>query len=220
MPEGTVTMKYSVITFGCRVNQADSLGFEEDFLARGGSSRGARRRRRRGRQHVLGDRERGSGGAPDHSSSRAAESRRENRRHRLLRDPSAGRSRVSAQRRARGSKRRQTSICRRSLRAMSGFSRTSRPADRFGDGDGSCGAAIQPGVAGRTAFTLRVQTGCAEPCSYCIIPTTRGEPSQRAARTSVAGSRPRCRGRFQGDRADRRPSRIVWPRPRSAVVVD
>jgi threonylcarbamoyladenosine tRNA methylthiotransferase MtaB len=29
---------------------------------------------------------------------------------------------------------------------------------------------------GRTAFTLRVQTGCAEPCSYCIIPSTRGAP--------------------------------------------
>src|SRR5947209_2564344 len=29
------SMKYSVITFGCRVNQADSLGFEEEFLARG-----------------------------------------------------------------------------------------------------------------------------------------------------------------------------------------
>src|SRR5437763_3641560 len=43
-------------------------------------------------------------------------------------------------------------------------------------GDGPCGAAIEPGVAGRTAFTLRVQTGCAEPCSYCIIPTTRGGP--------------------------------------------
>ena len=28
-------MKYSVITFGCRVNQADSLGFEEEFLSRG-----------------------------------------------------------------------------------------------------------------------------------------------------------------------------------------
>ena len=28
-------MKYSVITFGCRVNQADSLGFEEELLARG-----------------------------------------------------------------------------------------------------------------------------------------------------------------------------------------
>ena len=28
-------MKYSVITFGCRVNQADSLGFEEQLLASG-----------------------------------------------------------------------------------------------------------------------------------------------------------------------------------------
>ena len=49
-------------------------------------------------------------------------------------------------------------------------------AERFGDGEGSCGATIEPGVAGRTAFTLRVQTGCAEPCSYCIIPATRGRP--------------------------------------------
>jgi len=49
-------------------------------------------------------------------------------------------------------------------------------AERFGDGQGSCGAAIEPGLAGRTAFTLRVQTGCSEPCSYCIIPTTRGKP--------------------------------------------
>ena len=44
---------------------------------------------------------------------------------------------------------------------------------RFGDGDGPCGA-IEPGAAGRTAFTLRVQTGCEEPCAYCIIPSTRG----------------------------------------------
>jgi threonylcarbamoyladenosine tRNA methylthiotransferase MtaB len=50
-------------------------------------------------------------------------------------------------------------------------------AERFGDGDGSCGARIAPGVAGRTAFTLRVQTGCAEECSYCIIPSTRGQPA-------------------------------------------
>src|SRR5438034_3712171 len=31
-------MKYSIVTFGCRVNQADSLGFEEDLLARGGTA--------------------------------------------------------------------------------------------------------------------------------------------------------------------------------------
>lgn len=49
-------------------------------------------------------------------------------------------------------------------------------AVRFGEGEGSCGASIEPGIAGRTAFTLRVQTGCAESCSYCIIPSTRGRP--------------------------------------------
>ena len=47
-------------------------------------------------------------------------------------------------------------------------------AERFGDGGGPCGLSITPGDAGRTAFTLRVQTGCNERCSYCIIPTTRG----------------------------------------------
>ena len=33
-------MKYSVVTFGCRVNQADSLGFEEELRARGATSDG------------------------------------------------------------------------------------------------------------------------------------------------------------------------------------
>ncbi len=28
-------VKYAVVTFGCRVNQSDSLGFEEQFLAAG-----------------------------------------------------------------------------------------------------------------------------------------------------------------------------------------
>jgi threonylcarbamoyladenosine tRNA methylthiotransferase MtaB len=56
------------------------------------------------------------------------------------------------------------------------LSAISAPSAVPSGGDGPCGAAIAPGVAGRTAFTLRVQTGCAEPCSYCIIPSTRGAP--------------------------------------------
>jgi len=52
-------------------------------------------------------------------------------------------------------------------------------AERYGDGDGSCGSALEPGVAGRTALTLRVQTGCEERCSYCIIPETRGASRSR-----------------------------------------
>jgi threonylcarbamoyladenosine tRNA methylthiotransferase MtaB len=51
-------------------------------------------------------------------------------------------------------------------------------AARYGDGEGPCGA-LEPGVAGRTAFTMRVQTGCEETCSYCIIPTTRGASRSR-----------------------------------------
>ena len=47
-------------------------------------------------------------------------------------------------------------------------------AVRFGDGDGACGAMIPPGGGGRTAYTLRVQTGCDEAWAYCIIPSTRG----------------------------------------------
>src|SRR5437016_9791269 len=31
-------MKYAVVTFGCRVNQADSLGFEEELRAAGGAA--------------------------------------------------------------------------------------------------------------------------------------------------------------------------------------
>jgi threonylcarbamoyladenosine tRNA methylthiotransferase MtaB len=52
-------------------------------------------------------------------------------------------------------------------------------AVRYGNGDGPCGEALSPGVGGRTALTLRVQTGCNETCSYCIIPATRGKGRSR-----------------------------------------
>ena len=52
-------------------------------------------------------------------------------------------------------------------------------AERFDGDEGPCGA-LTPGVAGRTALTLRVQTGCDEQCSYCIIPSTRGRGRSRS----------------------------------------
>ena len=39
---------------------------------------------------------------------------------------------------------------------------------------------------GRTAWTLRAQTGCDEPCSYCIIPTTRGTSRSRTLEDVLA----------------------------------
>ena len=162
-------MKYAIVTFGCRVNQADSLGLEEDLRARGATK-----------------------ASPDSAdvvvvntcsvTATADQGARQTIR-RISRNNPAARIVVTG--------------CYATRRpddvgALPGVLRVVRnadkeriapivgdlfgltTADRFGDGDGACGAPIEPGVAGRTAFTLRVQTGCEERCSYCIIPTTRG----------------------------------------------
>ena len=164
-------MKYSVITFGCRVNQADSLGFEEELRAAGAvsaepgdadlvvvntcsvtstSDQGARQTIRRVARSNPGARIVVTGCY----ATRAAEEVRDlpNVVRVVPNDDKPTLVQI--------------------LRSAGELT----TAARFGDGEGSCGAAIEPGLAGRTAFTLRVQTGCAETCSYCIIPSTRGAP--------------------------------------------
>ncbi len=172
-------MKYSVITFGCRVNQADSLGFEEELIASG-----ARPASPASADLVI---------VNTCSVTATADQGARQTIRRVARDNPAARIVVTgcyATRRPEevaaltnvvhvvpnSEKAQLVSVLRRSrLRdASAGLSLTS--AERFGDGDGGCGARIEPGLAGRTAFTLRVQTGCAEPCAYCIIPSTRGAP--------------------------------------------
>jgi threonylcarbamoyladenosine tRNA methylthiotransferase MtaB len=168
-------LKYSVITFGCRVNQADSLGFEEELLAAGAVTT-----------------------APSHadvvivntcSVTATADQGARQAIRRVARENPHARIVVTGCYATRRPDEigRLTNVARvvpnddkptlvpLVLRASRDEATT---ADRFGDGDGACGAAvpIEPGLAGRTAFTLRVQTGCAEACSYCIIPTTRGRP--------------------------------------------
>jgi threonylcarbamoyladenosine tRNA methylthiotransferase MtaB len=179
-------MKYSVITFGCRVNQADSLGFEEELRASGACA------------------------APPEqadlivvntcSVTASADQGARQAIRRVARANPAARIVVTgcyATRRPdevrelsnvwcvvpNDEKPRLVPVLRRAAAGVEPALTWGRPpsppattAERFGDGDGSCGAAIEPGVAGRTAFTLRVQTGCAEPCAYCIIPATRGAP--------------------------------------------
>ena len=77
---------------------------------------------------------------------------------------------------------------------------------------------IEPGIAGRTAFTLRVQTGCEETCAYCIIPTTRGAGRSLPIDDVVREVRADRGVRIQGDRAHRRAPRLVRPRPRAAAL--
>src|SRR5262245_39772600 len=180
-------MTYSVVTFGCRVNQADSLGFEEQLIASGGVA-----------------------APPDaadlvvvNTCSVTATSDQGARQtiRRIARDNPSARIVVTgcyATRRpdevaalpnvvqvvSNDDKPRLMSFVR-SVRLqpdlIAGVRLKADPTyeaarANLGSDDGPCGATIEPGVAGRTAFTLRVQTGCAEPCSYCIIPSTRGRP--------------------------------------------
>jgi threonylcarbamoyladenosine tRNA methylthiotransferase MtaB len=169
-------MKYSVITFGCRVNQADSLGFEEDLRAAGAVPASAE-----SAELVVVN--------TCSVTANADQGARQTIR-RIARDNPTARIVVTgcyATRRpdelaalpsvagvvSNDDKPRLVQIVTKTTAETADRLTT---AARFGDGEGSCGAAIEPGVAGRTAFTLRVQTGCAEPCSYCIIPSTRGTP--------------------------------------------
>jgi len=168
-------MKYSVITFGCRVNQADSLGFEESLLARGATV------------------------APPEDAdvvivntcsvtSSADQGARQTIR-RIARTNPTARIVVTGCYATRRPD--EVAALPNVIRVvpnqekdrLAGYLTT---AERFGDGDGGCGAAIEPGVAGRTAFTLRVQTGCDERCSYCIIPSTRGLPRSLPLETIAA----------------------------------
>jgi threonylcarbamoyladenosine tRNA methylthiotransferase MtaB len=167
-------VKYSIITFGCRVNQADSMAIEAAFRARGAV-------------HAPPD-------AADvlvvntcSVTSTADQGARQTIR-RVVRANPAIKVVVTgcyATRRPAevGALPNVTHVITNPLKdrivdtiaADIGLT----TAERFGDGDGACGQTLVPGVAGRTALTLCVQTGCDERCSYCIIPTTRGASRSR-----------------------------------------
>jgi threonylcarbamoyladenosine tRNA methylthiotransferase MtaB len=174
-------VKYSVITFGCRVNQADSLRVEEDLRGRGGQSSPA--------------------SAADLvvvntcSVTATADQGARQTIRRVARDNPGARIVVTGCYATR---------CPDDVASLPGVLRVVRNEEkldlvqllersgewptnlRFGDGEGPCGAPLEPGVAGRTAFTLRVQTGCEQRCSYCIIPRTRGRGRSLAIADVVA----------------------------------
>jgi len=171
-------MKYSVITFGCRVNQADSLGIEEEFLA-GGAQAAAPE----DSDVVVVNTCSVTASADQAARQTIRRVSRVNPDAKIIvtgcyatRRPDEVASLPNVLRVISNAEKHDLVRSVRLQPDLAAFQQDLSTAERFGDGDGSCGAAIQPGVAGRTAFTLRVQTGCSEPCSYCIIPTTRGLP--------------------------------------------
>ncbi len=83
-------MKYAVVTFGCRVNQADSLGFEEELLAAGAVPAAPQDADLVVVNSCSVTATADQGTRQTHSPHRARQSRRPHRRHRLLRDAAAG----------------------------------------------------------------------------------------------------------------------------------
>ena len=157
----TGPVKYSIVTFGCRVNQADSLRIEEELRLRGGTATAP------GSADVVV--------VNTCSVTATADQGARQTIRRIARDNPASRIVVTGCYATR---------CGEDVAALPNVVSVIRndQKDRLIEafqprpvsGNGPCGALLEPGAAGRTAFTLGVQTGCDEPCAYCIIPSTRG----------------------------------------------
>ena len=162
-------MKYAIVTFGCRVNQADSLALEGQLLARGGTAVSA------DRADVLV--------VNTCSVTATADQGARQTIRRVVRSNPSVRVIVTGCYATRVP--RELANLPNVVQVVSNAGKDAiadvvagesgpSTAERFSGGEGPCGSMLAPGVAGRTAFTLRVQTGCDQRCSYCIIPSTRG----------------------------------------------
>ncbi|MSO29904.1 MAG: radical SAM protein [Acidobacteria bacterium] len=175
---GELPVKYAVVTFGCRVNQADSLAVEEGFRSHGAIAAEAE-----AADIVVVNTCSVTASADQAARQTIRRIARINPAAKIVvtgcyatRRPDEVLGLPGVVRVVPNDDKPELMSIARGVRLQDPLRFGLTTALRFGDGDGSCGAALEPGIAGRTAFTLCVQTGCAEECSYCIIPTTRGRP--------------------------------------------
>jgi len=165
-------VKYAVVTFGCRVNQADSLEIEGGLRARGGVSVPPAQA-----DVVVVNTCSVTGAADQGARQTIRRIGRDNPRARIVvtgcyatREPGDLADLPGVVRLVPNPEK---------DRLLAQVPWPQDTSVRYAGAEGPCGAPVQPGVAGRTAFTLRVQTGCDQHCSYCIIPTTRGAGRSR-----------------------------------------
>ena len=167
-------MKYSIVTFGCRVNQADSFQIEEQLIAAGGTSAAETR----DADLVVVNTCSVTSAADQGTRQIIRKIARENPNARIVVTGCYATRRPDEIADLPGVVQIVPNPRKEAFSQEIGLT----TAQRFGDGEGSCGAEIAPGLAGRTAFTLRVQTGCDQICAYCIIPSTRGAGRSRPLR--------------------------------------
>jgi threonylcarbamoyladenosine tRNA methylthiotransferase MtaB len=170
--------RFSIVTFGCRVNQADSFDCEGDLVAAGGVQ------------------------APPEEADlvvvntcsvtvAADQAARQAIRRIARRNPSA---RIVATGCYATRQPADLEQLPGVIRLVSNDDKRRLAAIALGGSVQAARGSFTPGDRGRTAFLLRVQTGCDESCSYCTIPATRGPSRSRPldevldeARALVAG---------------------------------
>ncbi len=146
-------MKFAVLTFGCRTNEADSCRLERDLAAAGGASARAEE------ADVVVVNTCTVTAAADQAARQAI--RRIARVNPEARIVATG---CYATRRP------------GDVAALPNVARIVPNARKHEiPGDGPFARALPvPGMRGRTTYPLKVQTGCDQACSYCIVPSTRG----------------------------------------------
>jgi threonylcarbamoyladenosine tRNA methylthiotransferase MtaB len=183
-------MKYAILTFGCRVNQADSIEFEESLRASGAVAAPAE-----DADLVVVNTCTVTGAADQGARSLIRRIARDNAKAQIVvtgcyasREPAALALLPHVARLVPNHEKDDLVRILRSRDAATGMGLGAfeedpggdvSTAQRFREGEGSCGAHLQPGVMGRTAYPLRVQTGCDQTCAFCIIPSTRGASQSR-----------------------------------------
>jgi threonylcarbamoyladenosine tRNA methylthiotransferase MtaB len=163
-------MKYAIVTFGCRVNQADSFQIEEQLISAGASASSAQ-----SADLVIVNTCSVTSASDQGARQIVRKIARENPGARIVVTGCYATRRPDEIAALPGV----VQIVPNDRKADLAHEIGLTTAERFGHGEGACGADIAPGLAGRTAFTLRVQTGCEQQCSYCIIPSTRGSGRSR-----------------------------------------
>lgn len=160
-------MKYSIVTFGCRVNQADSLHIEAELASAGGEAVPSEHA-----ELVIVN--------TCSVTASADQGARQTIRRIARTNPTAKIVATGCY----------ATRCADEVASLPGVIAvvpneqkltlgTLATLGTLGTSEGPCGRPLAPGLMGRTAWTLRVQTGCEEKCSYCIIPTTRGASRSR-----------------------------------------
>ena len=176
-------MKFAIVTFGCRVNQAESFGLEEELRARGGEPAGT------GHADLVVVNTCSVTAVADQGARQAIRRiARTNPSAQIVVTGCYATHRPADLQELPGVARLVPNGDKSRLAAVVGAD-LGRTTARAGDGADGCGPTVRPGAVGRTAYPLWVQTGCDERCAYCIIPATRGASQSRSLEEVVLEAR-------------------------------